>query len=88
MVFRKVEGSIQKRGGRCSERRRVLFRKEEGVIQKVGGLCSENCEPWFLRSVEAICGEFRHMLVVSDIDNDENSEKDMCERMSASLAEG
>ena len=61
MVFRKHKCGIQKIGGWYFKKIKAVFRKEEGGVQKI-------VNRWFLRSMEAIRGEFRHMLVVADID--------------------
>ena len=59
-MFRKEEGDVQERREQCSEKRREVFRIGEGETAIVNWL--------FLRSVEAIRGEFQHMLVVANID--------------------
>ena len=61
VVFRKHKCGIQKIGGWYLKKRRAVFGKEEGGVQKI-------VNRWFLRSVEVIRGEFRHMLVVADMD--------------------
>ena len=59
-VFRKEESGIQKRRERYSEKSRVVFRIGESETAIVNW--------WSLRSVEAIPGEFQHMLVVANMD--------------------
>ena len=59
-MFRKEESGIQKRRVRYSEKSRVVFRIGESDTAIVNW--------WFLRSEEAIPGEFQHMLVLANMD--------------------